>query len=213
MQLFVRGLASQTSAVDVEATSSVEALKNAYEVRHWAWKQVLARAALRGNGVDASCKCTGLTQALLLCFLLRSAQRQCGIPSCSQGLVYAGKQLEDERLLSSYGITNHATLTLVLRLRGGKGGFGALLRGLGRDGSKTTNFDACRDLQGRRLRHKAGEDKLKEWQAQAKERELEKVGARRSSVPPRSSFISFLFVRCLRLLLSSPTLASASLVV
>ena len=38
-------------------------------------------------------------------------------------------------------------MSLVLRLRGGKGGFGALLRGLGRDGSKTTNNDAMRDLQ------------------------------------------------------------------
>ena len=44
---------------------------------------------------------------------------------------------------------------LRLRVVGGKGGFGAQLRGTHtRVGQKkTTNFDACRDLSGRRLRH------------------------------------------------------------
>ncbi|EFJ43792.1 hypothetical protein VOLCADRAFT_83025 [Volvox carteri f. nagariensis] len=97
------------------------------------------------------------------------------VPSCSQGLVYAGRQLQDERSLESYGIVGHSTVHLVLRLRGGKGGFGALLRGLGRDGSKTTNDDAMRDLQGRRLRHANAEKKMKDWEAKAKERELEKI--------------------------------------
>lgn len=40
----------------------------------------------------------------------------------------------------------------------------------------TDNFDACRDLSGRRLRHVNAEQKLAEWAAQTKERELEKVG-------------------------------------
>ena len=35
----------------------------------------------------------------------------------------------------------------MLRLRGGKGGFGSLLRGAGKQ-KLTDNFDACRDLQG-----------------------------------------------------------------
>ncbi|KAG2440978.1 hypothetical protein HXX76_003831 [Chlamydomonas incerta] len=97
------------------------------------------------------------------------------MPCCSQGLVFAGRQLEDARSLASYGISSDSTLHLVLRLRGGKGGFGALLRGLGRDGSKTTNNDAMRDLQGRRLKHANAEQKLKEWADKEKERELEKI--------------------------------------
>lgn len=40
----------------------------------------------------------------------------------------------------------------------------------------TDNFDACRDLSGRRLRHVNADQKLAEWQAEARERELEKVG-------------------------------------
>lgn len=40
----------------------------------------------------------------------------------------------------------------------------------------TTNYDACRDLSGRRVRHTTIESKLAEWQEGAPERELEKVG-------------------------------------
>lgn len=98
-----------------------------------------------------------------------------GVPASVQGLVYGGKQLDDTRSLGSYGLVESCTCHLVLALRGGKGGFGALLRGQGRDGKVTTNFDACRDLSGRRVRHANAEKKLAEYQSQSKERELEKV--------------------------------------
>lgn len=91
------------------------------------------------------------------------------------GLEYAGRQLSDSAQLADYGIQVDSTVRLVCRLRGGKGGFGALLRGQGRDGKITTNFDACRDLQGRRIRHSRTEQQLAEWQSQAHERELEKI--------------------------------------
>ena len=40
-------------------------------------------------------------------------------PPSEQRLLYAGKQLEDERTLASYNITSGAMLHLVMRLRGG----------------------------------------------------------------------------------------------
>ena len=45
--------------------------------------------------------------------------------------------------------------TLTSPLKGGKGGFGALLKAVGKKAGKkkTTDFGACRDLNGRRLRH------------------------------------------------------------
>lgn len=54
-------------------------------------------------------------------------------------------------------------LEIVLRVLGGKGGFGSMLRAIGAQIEKTTNRDACRDLSGRRLRDINEEKRLKAW--------------------------------------------------
>ena len=62
---------------------------------------------------------------------------------------------------------NHPFVQVIVRsaIRGGKGGFGTLLKGQSRQaGAKlTTDFGACRDLQGRRLRHVNDEIKLRKF--------------------------------------------------
>ncbi|KAF6207471.1 hypothetical protein GE061_015917 [Apolygus lucorum] len=61
----------------------------------------------------------------------------------------------------------------VPRLRGGKGGFGSMLRAIGAQIEKTTNREACRDLSGRRLRDINEEQRLKKWISQQGERDKE----------------------------------------
>jgi hypothetical protein len=87
-----------------------------------------------------------------------------GIPIDDQLLLLNGRICHDLELASS-----ESPVFLQLRVRsgllGGKGGFGSLLRGnsgtaLAR---QTSNFDACRDLQGRRMRHVNNAKMLEEW--------------------------------------------------
>ena len=61
--------------------------------------------------------------------------------------------------------------------RGGKGGFGSLLRGSGKT-AMTENEDACRDLSGRRLRLVNAEKNLQDWAAAEKQRREDKQAAK-----------------------------------
>ena len=75
----------------------------------------------------------------------------------------------DATVRASDDLIAHVTCGLL----GGKGGFGTQLRASARRGTQTTNFDACRDLSGRRLRAVNGEKKIAAWEAEKAEREAE----------------------------------------
>lgn len=92
-------------------------------------------------------------------------------------VLFQGRDLESEKasmaFLTAMEGGKVCTVRVVFRLLGGKGGFGSLLRSQ-KGGKKTTNFDAMRDLNGRRVRHVKAVERIKEW-LEKKKREDELV--------------------------------------
>jgi hypothetical protein len=86
-------------------------------------------------------------------------------------LVCDGLLLRDNDVISE---SSSMIVRASLRVVGGKGGFGAMLRSLAKQAGKkkTTDFGACRDLSGRRLRHVNDEIILQKWQ-EAKDNDQE----------------------------------------
>lgn len=78
------------------------------------------------------------------------------IPLADQRLTtLGGKDLDDSAPLFNENDTcGPIVYNLSIRMIGGKGGFGSMLRAQGgrMNAQKSTNFDACRDLQGRRVK-------------------------------------------------------------
>ena len=83
-------------------------------------------------------------------------------------LISSGKILKDNFSLIDY---DNKLIEVRLRLKGGKGGFGSSLRLQQATKKQTKNFDACRDLQGRRLRKVNQERQLNEWRMKKVEEE------------------------------------------
>lgn len=98
-----------------------------------------------------------------------------GIPRAHQRLAtFSGRSLRDDSSLLARGCSPGTTVNMVGTLLGGKGGFGSQLRS-SKSSVKTTNFDSCRDLSGRRLGGAEAEKKLAKWKAQEEDRRLQKV--------------------------------------
>jgi len=90
-----------------------------------------------------------------------------GLPRENFYLTFNGRCLDAETV-----ITSPCCVRLHVRLPGGKGGFGSMLRAIGARIEKTTNREACRDLSGRRMRDVNYEKEMGEWLKQ-KEKEAE----------------------------------------
>eukprot|EP00927_Polykrikos_kofoidii_P064016 TRINITY_DN589_c0_g1_i1.p1 TRINITY_DN589_c0_g1~~TRINITY_DN589_c0_g1_i1.p1 ORF type:complete len:349 (+),score=91.38 TRINITY_DN589_c0_g1_i1:56-1048(+) len=87
-------------------------------------------------------------------------------------LLFRDRDLKEERSAAAFtkslGGGMPCAVRVIFSLLGGKGGFGALLRKQMGQGKKTTNFDAMRDLSGRRLRHAKAVERIKGWMEQKK---------------------------------------------
>jgi hypothetical protein len=79
-----------------------------------------------------------------------------------------GKTIPSDSSLFDY---DECIIECKVRLNGGKGGFGSLLKGQPAVKKQTKNFDACRDISGRRLRHVNQEKQMVEWEKRKEEEE------------------------------------------
>ncbi|XP_001197540.1 replication stress response regulator SDE2 [Strongylocentrotus purpuratus] len=102
---------------------------------------------------------------------------------------YNGRLVQEDERLQENG-TYHVTLAL----RGGKGGFGAMLRMIGAQIEKTTNHEACRDLSGRRMRDVNNEKKLQSWIEKKQQQEEERQKKRRDKLERMRSTPKHYFV-------------------
>lgn len=93
-------------------------------------------------------------------------KKKFNIPPSDFFLLSNGKILQNEFIETE-------EIQLVLKIYGGKGGFGSMLRAIGAQIEKTTNREACRDLSGRRLRDINEEKRLKNWIEKKKNEERE----------------------------------------
>lgn len=85
-----------------------------------------------------------------------------GCPRDAFELSLDGCHINDEDFIpDEFGVVIRGSLSVA----GGKGGYGAMLKHLAKQSGakKTTNFGACRDLSGRRLRHVNDEIILQKW--------------------------------------------------
>jgi hypothetical protein len=72
------------------------------------------------------------------------------------------------------------TIHVHLRLRGGKGGFGTMLKTQAPRRKINTNYESCRDINGRRLRNVLNEKRLELW-GKIKEEEKKVIDAEMKS--------------------------------
>jgi len=97
-----------------------------------------------------------------------------GIPQSAIRLTSGTHDMRPNQELTAEEVRALPTVRILLGLAGGKGGFGAMLRNLGKNiDTKNMNYDACRDLSGRRMRHVSNEKKLKDWFHHQEDREAE----------------------------------------
>ncbi|XP_037366246.1 splicing regulator SDE2 [Talpa occidentalis] len=144
---------------------------------------------IRGPGLGCKAVRCPSTLCPVLDFIHRHCQDQdipaeCFFVKCNGALINTDDTVQ-----------HGAVYNLEPRLRGGKGGFGSMLRALGAQIEKTTNREACRDLSGRRLRDVNHEKAMAEWVKQQAEREAEKEQKRlerlqRKLAEPRHCFTS-----------------------
>lgn len=111
----VREWAKNNTHLKIKEDSSLVSIMKAYDERSGISRIIYVKT-LTGKSLEFK------VPQNILCEEIKIAIQDCeGIPPDQQRLIWAGKQLEDEKLFSDYtnGKFNEPTIHLVLRLRGG----------------------------------------------------------------------------------------------
>eukprot|EP00892_Ulva_mutabilis_P010125 jgi/Ulvmu1/7485/UM037_0029.1 len=116
----------------------------------------LANVPISGERVSAGC-------------VLRTIMVQCQAPLQASGYITCGSRLMDV----DDQVQSGSSLRVVLRVCGGKGGYGNTLRAMGRKGGNTNDVGDCRDLSGRRLRDVQAAERASTWVADKRKRDEE----------------------------------------
>ncbi|CAG9793133.1 unnamed protein product [Diatraea saccharalis] len=112
-------------------------------------------------------------------FTLKEAiSQEYGVPLHDLSATINGKLVSDDFELRTF----QNVIRVCPRLKGGKGGFGSMLRAIGAQIEKTTNREACRDLSGRRLRDINEEKRLRKWLEGQEEREREAADRKQKKI-------------------------------
>lgn len=182
--------------VPVEPSLLGGPLETAELLRHFLDAELFARRSAASSDDDEE----GLVSAFGRLDLEESIEAE------EYRVLYQGRDLECEKtaaqFLESLEDGRPCFVRIAFRLLGGKGGFGSLLRSQ-KGGKKTTNFDAMRDLNGRRVRHVKAVERIKEW-LEKKKREDELVNLLTGEGPelpkptPESESLDPEFVRKLK---------------
>lgn len=115
-----------------------------------AWSRATSVALRR---VKAEEKEEEVEGGVAYCEVARALEEATGLDAGDVRLLCGGREWHDGEVVNA-GLGTVMTVQVLLRLVGGKGGFGSMLRSQGgRMASKqSTNYEACRDLNGRRLK-------------------------------------------------------------
>jgi hypothetical protein len=137
---------------------------------------LLVRYPNRGNS-HAWMALDGASGAVAAEDILSAVCGATGLPRTVLRVMHKGREVREGATLVVEGSADVVKVETRGGLLGGKGGFGAMLRSMGKAAGqkKTVDFGACRDLYGRRLRHVNDEIKLKKW-LEAKEQEEQDRG-------------------------------------
>ncbi|XP_042515554.1 polyubiquitin 11-like [Macadamia integrifolia] len=114
MQIFVKNLGGKTMTVEVESSDPIHDVKTKIQE-----EELLIFAVKQLKGYPILKETAGFIFRLVPRRLKRMILKLEGIPPCHQGLLFGGKQLNDNQTLADYDIQKGSTLNLVLRLRGG----------------------------------------------------------------------------------------------